>query len=177
MSYIPNALSFSRIPIGGALLVSAYTEAWLVAWVLLIIGSLTDAFDGYLAKRWDCRSRSGKAIDPIGDLFLSGGALLGLVFTGVWPLRVLVMISILSVILQLIEWFGPEKLQRHQMYMSPLLFVVLLGFLIKEYALMALQPSGWETIAINASLLAIFMVVIYLKKSRIREWFPQLSTH
>ena len=91
---VPNALSLLRllaIPlvyldlIGGRL--------WR-AFVLLVVLSTTDWFDGYLARRLDQRTRLGALLDPLGDraLFLVVG--IGMVMAELLPLWALLLLLI-----------------------------------------------------------------------------------
>ncbi len=53
-------------------------RAWLmraVAMVLFVVASLTDFLDGYVARRFDQRSRLGAALDPLADKVLLGAAI------------------------------------------------------------------------------------------------------
>ncbi len=44
----------------------------------MFLAALTDAFDGYLARRWNVPSRMGEVLDPIADKVLLTAAFLGL---------------------------------------------------------------------------------------------------
>ncbi len=64
---IPNILTILRflltIPVAYLLLEQRYTEALL----LFFIAGVSDGLDGYLAKRFDWRSRLGSILDPLAD--------------------------------------------------------------------------------------------------------------
>jgi CDP-diacylglycerol--glycerol-3-phosphate 3-phosphatidyltransferase len=50
--------------------------------VAFIVASLTDFFDGWLARRWGVTSLVGAILDPIGDKVLVCGAIVGLLAVG-----------------------------------------------------------------------------------------------
>lgn len=64
LSYVPNFLSASRLPIAAAFFVVEEVH-WRGA--LLVIGALTDALDGVIARHFKVRSRAGTIIDPLFD--------------------------------------------------------------------------------------------------------------
>lgn len=64
LRYVPNFLSASRLPIAAAFFVVEEVQ-WRGA--LLVIGALTDALDGVIARRFKVRSRAGTIIDPLFD--------------------------------------------------------------------------------------------------------------
>ena len=64
ITLVPSLLSLSRIPLGYLLWTTE--SAW--AQVLIHISAgLSDAYDGLLARRLNCTSRSGAVLDPLCD--------------------------------------------------------------------------------------------------------------
>ena len=65
--WIPNALTFLRmvliVPFAGALLEGNYR----LSLVIFFVAALTDAFDGFLARHFNWRSRLGAVADPLAD--------------------------------------------------------------------------------------------------------------
>lgn len=49
---------------------SLWTLDYRSALLLIFVAGATDALDGYLARRFDCTSRLGAYLDPIGDKLL-----------------------------------------------------------------------------------------------------------
>jgi CDP-diacylglycerol--glycerol-3-phosphate 3-phosphatidyltransferase len=85
---VPNILTGLRIVltlgIFGCLLAAAAspserTSLLWVAFAAWIIASVTDYFDGWLARRWKAFSAWGAMLDPIADKIAVAGAVLGLV--------------------------------------------------------------------------------------------------
>lgn len=82
---LPNILTISRIAVIPLLIASFYLENKLshqVAAGLFLIASITDFFDGYLARIWQSQSKLGKCLDPIADKLLVAAAILMLVHFG-----------------------------------------------------------------------------------------------
>ena len=78
MYNLPNLLTISRIVVIPAIFLSIYiTAAWwaIVAAILFIIASITDYFDGYLARSRGETSALGRLLDPIADKLLVTSAL------------------------------------------------------------------------------------------------------
>lgn len=90
MKHIPNILTFSRILLSVLLLVvmlhwDAIAPSWVdVTWrdyfacLIFCIASITDFFDGYIARKFDLGSTFGEVFDPLADKMLILGAFIGL---------------------------------------------------------------------------------------------------
>ncbi len=64
---LPNSISLARL-LGAPLIVwLLLTDAWVTAFVVFLAAGLSDAVDGYLAKRLDLQSFIGAYLDPIAD--------------------------------------------------------------------------------------------------------------
>jgi cardiolipin synthase len=70
VKYLPNALTVLRLvlvlPLGLLILDQQYTAALLVG----AFAGVTDALDGFLARRLNALSRFGAALDPVADKLL-----------------------------------------------------------------------------------------------------------
>lgn len=78
MYNLPNLLTMSRIIVIPAIFLSVYiTSMWwaITAAVLFIVASITDYFDGYLARARGETSALGRLLDPIADKLLVTSAL------------------------------------------------------------------------------------------------------
>lgn len=85
-SQIPNTLTIARLFMSVVLFVVLglfdpssvdATNHWLlVGIVLFVAASITDALDGYLARKWQVESRFGRIVDPMADKVLVLGAMM-----------------------------------------------------------------------------------------------------
>ena len=67
---IPNALSVLRIFLAPLLIPLFEHRRWTLLLLLLLLAVISDAADGYLARRWDMSSRCGAWLDAIADKVL-----------------------------------------------------------------------------------------------------------
>lgn len=67
---LPNLISLGRlllVPLAISLILDA--RYWAVFWVFVVAGA-SDALDGFIAKRFDRRTRLGALLDPLADKVL-----------------------------------------------------------------------------------------------------------
>ena len=97
---LPNKITLLRV-----ILIPAFLVVYLLnpmpdlinkwfALVLFVTAAITDAVDGYLARKLGQVTNIGKLMDPLADKMLVCGALVAFVYTGVVPVwAVIIMIS------------------------------------------------------------------------------------
>ena len=93
-SQIPNSLTLLRY-----LLVPCLIASWYVAdtarwWplALFVLASITDFFDGFLARKWGVESELGRLLDPNADKLLVASALVLLAASGEAPAVAVIVI-------------------------------------------------------------------------------------
>jgi CDP-diacylglycerol--glycerol-3-phosphate 3-phosphatidyltransferase len=89
---LPNALTALRIFLVPILVVFLLTDYRLVGLSVFIIASLTDWFDGYLARTRKQITTLGQLLDPIADKLLVSAAFISLVGLGEAPAWMVVII-------------------------------------------------------------------------------------
>lgn len=143
---IPNVLTFLRcllaLPIAYAITHDRF------AWALLALGIavLTDAFDGYLARRWHAESRWGAVADPLADKLLLNTAFVCLASKMMlpwWLLKLIVLRDALIVLGgTLYQYFvepvriAPTRLSKYNTFFQ-MVFVLLL--LIEQFIPVSLE--------------------------------------
>jgi CDP-diacylglycerol--glycerol-3-phosphate 3-phosphatidyltransferase len=92
---IANKLTLSRvimIPIFLILLLTGIPNGQIWAAVVFIIASLTDALDGYIARRYNLTTDFGIFLDPLADKILVISALVGMVEVRILPAWAVIVI-------------------------------------------------------------------------------------
>jgi CDP-diacylglycerol--glycerol-3-phosphate 3-phosphatidyltransferase len=172
LARLPNALTIARLavlPVFWWVLVEAHhgRSAW--AFVIFGLASLTDWFDGWLARRYGSFSRFGRLADPLADRLLIDSAVILLWHHGRLPLLAPALILGRDLVLAL----GIGSAARHGYELS----VVYLGktatsVLMVGLASMMLAPSSssWPPVLFWAGLaLSLAAGVVYLVSVRARS--------
>jgi cardiolipin synthase len=84
---VPNILTYGRIAaaplVGATYYVPGNWGPW-IAFSIFVIASITDYFDGYLARIWQQQSALGRMLDPIADKLLVSVSILVLAEDGMF---------------------------------------------------------------------------------------------
>jgi cardiolipin synthase len=84
-SYIPNSICALRIVLVIPIVITLRAEEFGSALILILIAGLSDGVDGYLARRFDWRTRLGGLLDPLADKLLLVTVILTLTFMNLSP--------------------------------------------------------------------------------------------
>lgn len=94
--YIPNILSFLRIaltPLFLYFLFSSMPHGKIIALIIFVSASITDIFDGKIARKHGAVSKLGTFLDPLADKFLVLSAFVSFWITGEVRLWMLILIA------------------------------------------------------------------------------------
>ena len=83
---VPNILSLLRLPILAPTVWALVTQRNLLAFILFLVSSFTDALDGWIARRFRQRSEWGKILDPLTDKITLNVLAMIMAFQGRIPL-------------------------------------------------------------------------------------------
>lgn len=85
---IPNMLTFLRILLTPVfILLLFYDHPFSNFWALIVfvIASITDAYDGYVARKYDLVTDYGRFLDPLADKILVSSAFISFAVMGIIP--------------------------------------------------------------------------------------------
>ena len=92
---LPNALTIFRViltPFFIYLLFSSSMYSNLYALIIFILASVTDAFDGYYARKYNIETEFGNFLDPLADKILVSSAFISFYFLDLIELWMVVVI-------------------------------------------------------------------------------------
>jgi cardiolipin synthase (CMP-forming) len=82
---IPNLITIMRLVLVPVVVVMIGQERWDLAFAIFLVAGVSDAVDGFIARRFDLRSEFGAYIDPLADKALLVSIYVSLAVAGVLP--------------------------------------------------------------------------------------------
>ena len=89
--FIPNFLSILRIGLIYPILENLLGKDFIMSLIFFVIASLTDALDGFLARRMSWQTELGKILDPVADKLLLTGTIFILWVSEYIPLYIFII--------------------------------------------------------------------------------------
>ncbi len=123
----------------------------LVALGIFILAVISDAVDGYIARKNNQQSKAGLMLDPLGDKLLLMTAFISLTFLPNFPLRFPLWVALVVISRDLIILMG-----------------AVLIFIIKQN--LAVFPSRWGKLTTIFQMAAVIVVLLQFKYSFIFWW-------
>jgi cardiolipin synthase len=85
--FVPNAICVARMLLVAPLVLLLLEGRYAAALLVLVVAGVSDGLDGYLAKRFDWRTRLGGLLDPAADKLLLVATFVSLTYVGLLPLE------------------------------------------------------------------------------------------
>ena len=116
MIYIPNLLTLMRIGMVPWLVVLLQNQQFALSLIVFVVAGLTDALDGFIAKRFNAQTYLGSLLDPLADKGLLVSSYIMLSVLGLIPFWLMVTVVFRDVIivggyLLMVLFFGSVKMQ------------------------------------------------------------------
>ncbi|GLI29102.1 CDP-diacylglycerol--glycerol-3-phosphate 3-phosphatidyltransferase [Agromyces rhizosphaerae] len=180
---IPNVLSMLRLALVPVFLALIIAGMDIAALVVLVVASLSDLLDGYLARRLGQVTRLGQLLDPAADRLYIFAALLGLAFRDLvpwWIVAVIIARDVGIVVLGIVlanHGYGPLPVHMLGKVATFALFfglpVILLGVAFPAVNAVA-APVGWAITVWGAFLYWWAGVIYAIETSRVIH-IPRVS--
>ena len=149
---IPNVLTMLRLALVPVFLAFIVIGDYVAALIVLVVASLTDALDGYLARRLGQVTRLGQLLDPAADRLYIFAALVGLAANELvpwWIVLVIVARDVFLLVLGVVlanHGYGPLPVHQLGKVATFALFfglpVIMLGLAFPAVEPVS-EPIGW----------------------------------
>jgi len=171
---LPNLITLARllsVPVAIWLILE---ERYAAAFWVFIAAGISDALDGWIAKRFDRRTRLGALLDPAADKALLAGVCVTLGLVGQLPawLVVLVVLRDLLIVLGFVltqgsaatTHFGPLYVSK----VNTLVQITLVGFVLARLGLgVEAGPTTWLLIAAAATTTVLSGLSYFIRWARV----------
>lgn len=145
--WIPNALTFLRVILIVPFAVFLWHGNYWPALIVFMVAAVSDAFDGFLARRFNWRSRLGAIADPLADKALLITAYLMLTLTGVFPVWLFALVlgrDLLIVIGGLAYHYGVGRFEMQPSLLGKLNTLVQILVVLAVIVMLSECPGqGW----------------------------------
>lgn len=153
LSYLPNAITLSRIALVPVLILALKDQRYGLALALFVLAGLSDALDGFLAKRLNLVSRLGGILDPAADKILLISAYVMLTLLGHIPFWLMLTVAFRDLLivggyLVYVAHSGPVSMQPSALSkLNTVVQIALVGLILVEKA-GYLSYAGWVDVLI-----------------------------
>lgn len=170
---IPNVISFIRLLLVPVFLILIIQGQDGFALLVLVISSISDYFDGIIARNFNQVSRLGQLLDPAADRLMIFVALIGLAVRGILPWWLVIVIVARDIMLLAIgitlanHRYGPLPVHHLGKVATFCLFyalpLIMLGQAFPNIAFVT-DPIGWA-FALWGAFLYWWAGIIYLREA------------
>ena len=174
---IPNLITLARI-LSVPVMVWSIMNGWmLAAFLLFLAAGVSDAIDGYLAKRFGMTSELGAYLDPLADKALIVSIYVTLGVSGEIPRWLVILVvsrDIMIVGAVLLAWLVGKPLPMKPLLVSKLNTAAQLVFACVVLATLGLRfEADWLVAAAMAAvtLLSLLSIAAY-----VREWVRHMGS-
>ena len=110
---LPNQLTVLRIALTPAffilLVYGDLSYNYFIATLIFAMASLTDLYDGYIARKYGTVTKWGTFVDPLADKLITGSALIGFVINGYLSLWMVLIVVARDIVVTLLRLYSLRK--------------------------------------------------------------------
>lgn len=174
---IPNIITLARILLVPVIIWAIASGQMEIAFAIFVIAGVSDAVDGFLAKRFNMASELGALLDPLADKALLVSIYVALGIWGAFPLWIVILVvsrDIMIVGAVIVSWLFGKPMPMKPLMVSKLNTAaqVALAALVLAALGFGFKPAPYETILMACvTVLTLLSVALYLV-----EWVRHMSS-
>jgi cardiolipin synthase len=174
---IPNIITLGRILLVPIIVWAIVSSQMEVAFAVFLIAGISDAVDGFLAKRFNMTSELGALLDPLADKALLVSIYMALGIWGAIPRWIVILVvsrDIMIVAAVIVSWLFDRPVAMKPLMVSKLNTVAQVAFAALVMAALAFgfKPEPYDIILMGlVTVFTLSSVSLYLV-----EWLRHMST-
>ena len=174
---IPNIITLGRILLVPFIVWAIASGQMKIAFGIFVVAGVSDAIDGFLAKRFNMASELGALLDPLADKALLVSIYVALGIWGAFPRWIVILVvsrDIMIVGAVIVSWLFDKPIPMKPLMVSKLNTVaqVALAALVLAALGFSFKSSPYELILmVCVTVLTLLSVAFYLV-----EWVRHMST-
>lgn len=174
---IPNIITLGRILLVPFIVWAIASSQMEVAFAIFIVAGVSDAVDGFLAKRFDMASELGALLDPLADKALLVSIYVSLGIWGAVPRWIVILVvsrDIMIVTAVIVSWLFGKPIPMKPLMVSKLNTVAQVAF-----AALVLAALGFRFDPVPYDLILMGFVTVFTLVSvsfYLVEWVRHMST-
>jgi cardiolipin synthase (CMP-forming) len=173
---LPNLITLGRLVLVPAVVAMIATRAWTGAFACFVVAGVSDAIDGWLAKRFDLRSELGAYLDPLADKALLASIYVSLAAVGILPVSLAFLVVFRDVMIigaVVVSWLLDRPMQIQPLFVSKANTAGQIGFAGLALARQAFSlhlGAWWSVFVALVAALTMASAAAYLT-----QWFRHMS--
>ncbi len=174
---IPNIITLGRILLVPVIVWAIASSQMAIAFAVFIVAGVSDAVDGFLAKRFNMTSELGALLDPLADKALLVSIYLALGIWGAIPRWIVILVvsrDIMIVSAVIVSWLFGKPIPMKPLMVSKLNTVAQVAFAALVLATLSfgLKSTPYDNILMGfVTVFTLVSVSLYLV-----EWVRHMST-
>jgi cardiolipin synthase len=148
LQHLPNLITLSRIALVPVLILLLKDQNYGAALLVFVIAGVSDALDGYLAKRLNVRTRLGGILDPAADKLLLVSTYVMLTILGDIPFWLMLVVAFRDLLIvggyiAYTSHAGPVRMRPSILSKLNTLMQILLAMLILAHQATGFDAAPW----------------------------------
>ena len=174
---IPNLITLGRILLVPVVVWAIASGEMLAAFVLFLLAGLSDAVDGFLAKRFNMASELGSYLDPLADKTLIVSIYVTLGIAGTIPRWLVILVAsrdIMIVGAVMLSWLIGSPLKVKPLLVSKLNTAAQIAF-----ACVVLASLGFAfnaDVVIQGLMITVAVLTLLSVAAYVREWVRHMNS-
>ncbi len=174
---IPNIITLGRILLVPVIVWAIASGQMEIAFALFVVAGISDAVDGFLAKRFNMASELGALLDPLADKALLVSIYVALGIWGAIPRWIVILVvsrDIMIVAAVIVSWLFDKPVAMKPLMVSKLNTAAQVAFAALVLAALAFgfRPAPYDIILMGlVTVFTLSSVSLYLV-----EWLRHMST-